>query len=172
MFGCGRPRGNRGKRPRPGIRRLGSDLQYDLRDATSRARLGFLQVETDRLDPYLPLWDVVTSTLSTLMTLPTRISSRDGMTSSGSEFLAGPLATGSGNEKSPKGSERPSFPARGQLLMPPNEGTSRLHAESPDFTSLPACLPAYHLIPPPYLTLLGRFTELYISHVGFHHERS
>lgn len=43
----------------PGIRHLGSDLDYDLCDVTSHPSPGFLQTETDKPDPYLPLWDVV-----------------------------------------------------------------------------------------------------------------
>lgn len=131
MFGCIRFGGSKGKSLRPGIRHLGSDLQYDLRDVTSHLRPGFLRMETDKPDPYLPLWNVVkTSTLSTLMIFPTRISSRDGTTSSGSEFLAGPLAAGSGNEKNPKESELSSFPMGSQGLIPPKDTTSP-SAESP-----------------------------------------
>lgn len=43
----------------PGIRCLGSDSQYDLRDVTSHPRPGFLQMEADKPDPCLPLRDVV-----------------------------------------------------------------------------------------------------------------
>lgn len=34
-------------------------MQYDLRGVTSHPRPGFLQMETDKRDPYLPLCDVV-----------------------------------------------------------------------------------------------------------------
>ena len=82
-------------------------------------------MEADKPDPCLPLQDVVENEyLVHTNDFPHTDISRDGMTSSGSEFLAGPLTAGSEDEKNPR-FRALLRPTTGQLLMPSNEDTNR-----------------------------------------------